>query len=286
MLLRARAPAKVNLTLHVIGRRRDGFHELDSLVAFAGCAADALTLEPDRPLSLTVAGPFAEAAGASDDNLVLKVARAAAERIEGLRLGRFSLVKRVPVAAGLGGGSADAGAALRLLCEANGLSPDDARITEAAAAAGSDVPACLGSRAVMMRGRGEGLVPVDLPPLAAVLVNPLKPLSTVAVYRGLGLAPGERFGEPSPEPGAAFDAAVAAIAAGRNDLEPPARALEPAVVKGVAALAATDECLLARMSGSGATVFGLFDDIRSARRAARALRSSLPDWWIRPTLLR
>ncbi|MBB3973504.1 4-(cytidine 5'-diphospho)-2-C-methyl-D-erythritol kinase [Hansschlegelia beijingensis] len=285
MLLRARAPAKVNLTLHVLGRRLDGFHELDSLVAFAGCAADALTLEPDGPLSLAVEGPFSDAAGPTDDNLVLKAAREAAARIEGLRLGRFTLVKRVPVAAGIGGGSADAGAALRLLCEANGLPHDDARIVAAAAATGSDVPACLESRAAMMRGRGEGLAPVDLPPLCAVLANPLKPLSTVAVYHGLGLAAGERLGGPSPEPGATFEAAVAAIAAGRNDLEPPARALEPAVVRGVAALSAVDDCLLARMSGSGATVFGLFDDVRAARRAARTLRGALPGWWIRPTLL-
>lgn len=273
MLLRARAPAKVNLTLHVLGRRADGFHELDSLVAFAGCAADALTLEPGLPLDLAVSGPFAGPAGEGADNLVLKAARAAAERIEGLRLGRFALVKRIPVAAGLGGGSADAAAALRLLAEGNGLQPDDPRIVDAAAATGSDVPACLLSRAARMTGRGETVEPIaEFAPLPAVLANPLKAVSTAEIFRRLGLAPGERF--------------VPEEAGDRNDLEPPARAILPEIGGGIATLAATSGCRLARMSGSGATVFGLYDDQRAARRAARALAENLPGWWVRPTLLR
>jgi 4-diphosphocytidyl-2-C-methyl-D-erythritol kinase len=337
-MLRARAPAKVNLTLHVLGRRADGFHELDSLVAFAGCAADALTLEPDGDLALDVSGTFADAAGEGGDNLVLKAARAAAERIEGLRLGRFALVKRIPVAAGLGGGSADAGAALRLIAEANGLSADDPRLIEAAAAVGSDVPVCLASRAARMTGRGEGIEPLeDFAPLAAVLANPMKGLATAEVFRALGLKLGDAFpasasgtsaktqaGAASPSPlegegrvrgdggamagdGAARTphptdrsavghllpqgekgraAALDIILAGRNDLEPPACALMPEIGFGLDALAATQGCRLARMSGSGATVFGLFDDQRAARRAARALHKALPGWWIRPTLLR
>lgn len=286
MPLRDRAPAKVNLTLRVLGRRVDGFHELDSLVAFAGCAADALTLEPGPRLALAaVDGPFAAAAGAPEDNLVIRAARAAAERIEGLTVGAFSLTKRTPVAAGLGGGSADAAAALRLLACLNGLMLDDPRLVEAATAVGSDVPACVRSRACLMRGRGERVEPVAMAPLAAVLANPLKPLSTIAVYRGLGLSEGETLPEASqqtPDPGDA----IAAIIAGRNDLEPPALALEPAVSRGLDALRASAGCRLARMSGSGATVFGLYDDLRAARRAARALRRALPDWWIRPTTLR
>ncbi|MDR4307565.1 4-(cytidine 5'-diphospho)-2-C-methyl-D-erythritol kinase, partial [Chelatococcus sambhunathii] len=191
MPLTERAPAKVNLSLHVLGRRADGFHELDSVVAFAGCAADVVTLEPERDLALAaVDGPFAPAAGPDTDNLVLRAARAAAERIEGLRLGAFGLTKRIPVAAGLGGGSADAGAALRLIARLNELPSDDPRLVEAAAATGSDVPVCLRSCAARMTGRGEGVEPVDLPPLAAVLANPLKGLSTADVFRGLGLAPG------------------------------------------------------------------------------------------------
>lgn len=316
-MLRARAPAKVNLTLHVLGRRSDGFHELDSLVAFAGCAADSLAFEPGPTLALAaIDGPFAGAAGPDGDNLVLKAARAAAERIDGLTLGRYFLAKRIPVAAGLGGGSADAAAALRLLAEANDLAPDDPRLVEAAAATGSDVPACLVSRAARMRGRGEVLEPADMAPLAAVLMNPLKALSTAEVFRRLGLAAGESFAvtrDPSPckgqggpapagsggdRPGwssiltdphpALFFArgGIEPILSCRNDLEPPARALMPEIGVGLDALAATDRCRLARMSGSGATVFGLYDDPREARRAARALRARLPGWWILPTTLR
>jgi 4-diphosphocytidyl-2-C-methyl-D-erythritol kinase len=331
MMLRARAPAKVNLTLHVLGRRADGFHELDSLVAFAGCAADALSLEPGAALSLSsVDGPFAAAAGAGDDNLVLKAARAAAERIEGLRLGAFSLTKRIPVAAGLGGGSADAAAALRLIAEANALAPDDPRLAEAAAATGSDVPACLASRACRMTGRGEEVSPVDLPPLAAVLANPLQAVSTAGIFRALGLSPGaplsllaaagrvapadrpesggvlgmeldvEVFAQsgadptrpgfarpPSPLQGEGFLSPILdAVVSGRNDLEPPASSLLPAIRVGLAALGAAEGCRLARMSGSGATVFGLFDDSGAARRAARSLRRRLPGWWVMPTMLR
>jgi 4-diphosphocytidyl-2-C-methyl-D-erythritol kinase len=285
MTLRQRAPAKVNLTLRVLGRRADGYHELDSLVAFAGCAADAVSLAPGPRLELArVDGPFADAAGPQGDNLVLKAARAAAERIEGLTLGAFTLTKRIPVAAGLGGGSADAGAALRLIAEANGLAPDDPRLAEAAAATGSDVPACLVSRACLMTGRGEGIAPFDLPPLAAVLANPMNGLSTAAVFRALGLAPGATF-YAETFPGGA-NGAGGGVFDGRNDLEPPARALMPEIAEGIAALAAAEGCRLARMSGSGATVFGLFDGQRQARAAARALKRALPGWWLRATMLR
>ena len=279
--LRERAPAKINLTLHVLGRRADGFHELDSLVAFAGCAADALTLEPGARLALgAIDGPFAGAAGPDEDNLVLKAARAAAGRMEGLVLGTFSLTKRIPVAAGLGGGSADAAAALRLIARANGLSADDPRLAEAAAATGSDVPACLASRAARMTGRGERVEPVEAPRAAVLLANPLKPLSTAAVFRDLGLSPGDRRAAgPAAE-------RIDPMRPGGNDLEPPARALMAEIAIGVDALAALDGCRVARMSGSGATVFGLFDDQRAARRAGRELRARLPGWWIRPSMLR
>lgn len=284
-MLRSRAPAKVNLTLHVLGRRADGFHELDSLVAFAGCAVDLLTLEPGGPLSLSVQGPFAQAAGEDGDNLVLKASRAAASRIPGLVLGRFSLVKRIPVAAGLGGGSADAAAALRLLAQANDLSPDDPRLAAAAAATGSDVPACLVSRAALMTGRGEGVAPIEgFLPLAAVLANPLRAVSTAEVFRRLAIAPGGTFARPPAQQGQG--GFLDEVAHARNDLEPPARELLPEIGTGIDALAGMAGCRLARMSGSGATVFGLYDDQRAARRAARELRARLPGWWVMPTLLR
>ena len=180
------APAKVNLTLHVLGRRADGYHEIESLVAFAGIG-DRLTFRPGERLALAVSGPTGAAAGASDDNLVLKAARALAARVDGLRLGHFVLDKQLPVAAGLGGGSSDAAAALRLLAQVNGLSLDDERVRAAAQATGADVPVCLDPRARMMRGIGEILSdPMTLPELPAVLVNPGVAVPTRDVFAALG----------------------------------------------------------------------------------------------------
>lgn len=285
-MLATRAPAKVNLTLHVLGRRADGYHELESLVAFAG-VGDALALAPGEGLSLSVAGPNAASAGADADNLVLKAARALAARVPGLRLGAFRLVKRLPAAAGLGGGSSDAAAALRLLARLNGLAPGDARVMEAALATGADVPACLAPRARMMRGAGEALGPrLALPRLHAVLANPGVPAATVAVFSALGLAPGEaRAGaaHPALPAGADAPAFLDALRRARNDLEPPAIALAPAIAEALHAMRATQGCRLARMSGSGATVFGLFDDAPAAAAAAQALRRARPSWWVRAT---
>ena len=187
------APAKINLTLRIFGRRADGFHELESLVAFAPFG-DRLTLWPGEPLDLKVSGPMAAGAGPLADNLVLRAARALAERIEGLGLGRFVLFKRLPSGAGLGGGSADAAAALRLIAKANGLRPDDQRILEAARATGADIPVCLDPRPRVMRGIGERLsAPMVLPKLGILIVHPGLALPTGPVFKALGLAPGEQF---------------------------------------------------------------------------------------------
>src|ERR1700733_8941519 len=176
------APAKVNLTLHIVGRREDGWHELDSVVAFAGCG-DWLSFEPADALSLTVEGPTAEAAGESDENLVLRAARALSERVSGVRLGRFRLTKNLPVAAGLGGGSSDAAAGVRALGDANNLAADEPRLIAAAQATGADVPVCLEARARTMAGLGERLGPLlQLPPLFAVLANPRVAVATPAVF--------------------------------------------------------------------------------------------------------
>jgi 4-diphosphocytidyl-2-C-methyl-D-erythritol kinase len=284
-----RAPAKINLTLHVAGRRSDGWHMLESLVVFAGFG-DTLTLEPDGPLALDVAGPTAAKAGPQDDNLVLKAARALAAEVPGLTAGRFVLTKRLPVAAGLGGGSADAAAALRLLARANGLAPDDRRLHAAACATGADVPVCLSHCARIMRGTGHDLgPPLALPPLPAVLVNPGVPVATVGVFRALAIPPGTDIGSDHPAedriPGSR-EALIAALTGLRNDLEPPARALAPEVGTAIEAVAATAGVRLVRMSGSGATVFGLYATPRDASRAAAKLRAAHPGWWARATLLR
>ncbi len=192
------APAKVNLTLRVLGRRADGYHDIESLVAFAD-VGDALTFAPARDLTLTVRGPTAAAAGDTADNLVLKAARALAERVDGLKLGRFALSKRLPVAAGLGGGSADAAAALRLLARANRMTRDDPRLMAAARATGADVPVCLDPRPRFMRGIGEILSePLDLPRLPAVLVNPGVAVATKDVFAALRLGSVGKAGASSP----------------------------------------------------------------------------------------
>lgn len=275
-----KAPAKVNLTLRVLGRRADGYHDIESLVAFAG-VGDALSFTPGSALTLAVRGPTAPAAGDVADNLVLKAARALAGEVEGLALGHFDLSKRLPVAAGLGGGSADAAAALRLLARANGIAADDPRLLQAARATGADVPVCLDPRPRLMRGIGDVLsAPLDLPRLFAVLVNPGVAVSTREVFAGLRLP-------PTAPPGTPLDSAalMAEITSGRNDLEGPAIEREPAIAEVLAVLGKLPGCRLARMSGSGATCFGLFGSTAGASAAARSLRVSYPGWWVRATAL-
>jgi 4-diphosphocytidyl-2-C-methyl-D-erythritol kinase len=280
------APAKVNLTLHVLGRRSDGYHELESLVVFAD-AADRLTFAAGAELDLSVRGPTGGVSGRPGDNLVLKAARLLAERVEGLRLGRFVLDKHLPVAAGLGGGSSDAAAALRLLVRENGLALDDARVMEAARLTGADVPVCLDPRARMMRGVGEILsAPIAMPKLPAVLVNPGVAVPTAGVFKALAappLAPGAKPDDPIVTD-ASLSEVVSAVAARRNDLEAPAISLQPVIADVLSALRAFPACRLARMSGSGATCFGLFNSASDAQAAAHNLKTQQPGWWVQATV--
>jgi 4-diphosphocytidyl-2-C-methyl-D-erythritol kinase len=281
------APAKVNLTLRVLGRRNDGYHEIESLVAFADFG-DRLDFAPGGTLSLTVGGPSAAQAGAVADNLVLKAARALAERVPGLKVGAFRLEKNVPVAAGLGGGSSDAAAALRLLARANDLSFDDTRLYAAARATGADVPVCLDPRPRLMRGIGEILSdPFALPPLPALLVNPGVALATKLVFAGW---------TPAREAMAPLDMAdltkiksaeqlVSCLDARANDLEAAAIKLAPAVGDVLVALRALAGCRPARMSGSGSTCFGLFSSAGETSAAAKILRGKYPGWWVCETKL-
>jgi len=281
------APAKVNLTLAVLGRRRDGYHRLESLVAFAR-QGDRLTLVPGGELRLTMRGPTARAAGPATGNLVLKAARALAQEVRGLKVGRFTLTKRLPVAAGLGGGSADAAAALRLLARANGLASDDPRLFKAARKVGADVPVCLDPRPRLMRGIGEVLSePVKVPRLWAVLVNPGKALATKDVFAALRSPPNgkQRRGRGASDIPGGREAFFAFLESRPNDLEPAAAALVPAIGKTLSALRGTPGCRLARMSGSGATCFGLYGSSRAATRAARGLAASYPRWWVCATIL-
>jgi 4-diphosphocytidyl-2-C-methyl-D-erythritol kinase len=280
------ATAKINLTLRIFGRRDDGFHELESLVAFAPFG-DRLTLWLDRPLGLKVSGPMAAGAGPLADNLVLRAAQALAERIEGLRLGHFALVKRLPSGAGLGGGSADAAAALRLIAKVNRFPLEDPRIHDAARATGADIPVCLDPRPRIMRGIGEVLsAPLALPRLGILVVNPGLPLPTGSVFKALGLAPGEQLAARSPAPSvpppaATRDAFVTWLATERNDLERAAISIAPQIGDVLAAIGGLAGCRLARMSGSGSSCFGLFDSARAAAAAAKRLAAAHLLWWVR-----
>jgi 4-diphosphocytidyl-2-C-methyl-D-erythritol kinase len=279
------APAKVNLTLHVLGRRPDGYHEIESFVVFAD-VGDRLTFTPGDTLALDVTGPTAQAAGPGGDNLVLKAARALAERVAGLRFGRFSLEKQLPVAAGLGGGSSDAAAALRLLARVNRLSIDDESVRAAARATGADVPVCLDPQARMMRGIGEILsAPLGVPKLPAVLVNPGVAVPTRDVFAALAAptltspAQADDFFEINTDAAAL----VSILAARRNDLETPAIKLQGVIADVLKALQASPDCLLARMSGSGATCFALFGSAGVAQDVAQQIQTDHPGWWVRAT---
>lgn len=290
-VLKERARAKVNLTLHVLGRRADGYHDLESLVAFAD-EADALTLQPAKDFSLAVTGPRAADCGDLADNLVAKAVRQLAERVPQVGSGTFVLDKHLPAAAGIGGGSADAAAALRLLAQANGIAADDARLVAAAQAVGADVPVCLRSSGCMMRGAGERVTPMQLPRFACVLINPGVPVPTKDVFTAIGLKAGEAYTPPGkaadvvwPSASASADAWLAAITAGRNDLEPVAVKIQPVIAEVLSLLRGSQGCTLARMSGSGATCFGLFADDASAEAAAAVLKAKHPNWWVEASAL-
>jgi 4-diphosphocytidyl-2-C-methyl-D-erythritol kinase len=275
------APAKINLTLRVLGRRPDGYHDIESLVAFAD-VNDRLSFVPDNQLNLNVTGPGAGRTGEDTENLVLKAARALAARIPGLTLGVFRLQKNLPVAAGLGGGSSDAAAALRLLARANGLAADDPRLYEAARATGADVPVCLDPRTRLMRGVGEILsAPLDLPRLCALLVNPGIALATKDVFsRWKSTANAAALVETVTVGVKSEDEILHRLAGQANDLEAPAITLAPAIAEVLAALRALDGCRLARMSGSGATCFALFSSSAKRQAGAEFLRGKFRDWWI------
>jgi 4-diphosphocytidyl-2-C-methyl-D-erythritol kinase len=282
------ALAKINLSLRVVGRRADGYHELESLVVFAD-VGDGLSLRTGGPLALEIDGTYAAACGAAADNLVLKAAAAFAARVPGLRLGRFVLTKKLPVAAGIGGGSADAAAALRLLVHANRqifvqVDFADPRVREIALGVGADVPVCLESRARIMRGVGEQLsASLALPPLPALLVNPGVPLATRDVFAKLARNFSKSSSTEVPRDAATL---IDWLREHGNDLTEPAIACVPVIADVLRALSALPGARLARMSGSGPTCFALFVSAEDAAAAGRVLQAAHKDWWIQATTLR
>jgi 4-diphosphocytidyl-2-C-methyl-D-erythritol kinase len=257
------------------------------VVAFADCA-DRLTLSPGSNLDLKMSGPLAQACGDTSDNLVLKAARLLAERVPDMKAGSFSLDKVLPVAAGIGGGSADAAAALRLLAKLNGLALDDPRIIEVARLTGADVPVCVNSLGCVMTGVGETLQPLSLPTMPCVMVNPGVPVATKDVFKALGLRNGELLVGATdvllqdrwPDAKASLEDWVEALAASSNDLEAPAMRVQPVIGEVISALNATNGAWLARMSGSGATCFAIYENTAEAGRAAEQLRRDHTAWWV------
>ena len=269
------ARAKVNLALHVVGRRADGYHLLDSLVAFADFG-DVVTVEPAPSLSLSITGPMAAGLSAGPDNLVLKAAQ-----MLGSPLGAaITLEKRLPIASGIGGGSADAAATMQALGALWGCAlPDAGQVL----ALGADVPVCLAGQSCRMAGIGDQISPIALPPAHLVLVNPGVGLSTAAVFGALLCRDNPPLPPAAPMPDVV--ALAAYLGHCRNDLEAPALSLVPQIGAVLAALQGQKGCLLARMSGSGATCFGLFASASAAVAAATALRAQSAAWWVQATTM-
>lgn len=278
------APAKVNLYLHVGAKAADGFHPLETLMVFADVGDQVSAVGKGGP-ALEVTGPFAAGLETDEGNLVLRAARSLARRLgrEG-DLPGLVLEKRLPVAAGLGGGSADAAATLRLLNTAWGGGLGGPQLEALGAELGSDIPACVASRPVTARGRGDVLAPAPLlPDLPAVLVNPGVACPTGAVYRAFDRAAAADSPDPVPDPGRLPDAQAAARWLGslRNDLETPALSVAPVIGAVLERLRDAPETLLARLSGSGATCFALCADPESAERLSAGLAHAQPGWWVR-----
>jgi len=271
--------AKLNLALHVRARRADGYHAIESLFAFAE-DGDVLSAAPADALTLQVTGPFAGALAAEPDNLVLRAARALGDLTQGRRGAALTLDKRLPVSAGIGGGSADAAAALRLLVRLWGVPVGEADLLSLAARLGADVPACLIGQTVRGAGRGDELARVaasDLSGTPVLLVNPGVPLSTASVFAAWAGVDRGALGDGDP---------LAAALGGRNDLEPPATALVPEIGALLGDLRTLDGVRLARMSGSGATCFALFDDAAACAEGVDRIRHLHPSYWYLESTLR
>lgn len=282
-------PAKVNVALHVVGQRDDGYHLLDSLVMFTEAPYDSVTVRfapvskrpdardparTDAAPHLSVDGPFAADCPPSEDNAVLRAARAVGG------IAGVALHKGLPIASGLGGGAADAAAVLRAAVTAGRLTDGDAAAL--ARTLGADVPVCLYGRACRMRGIGEEIAPLAAASVPVVLVNPRVPVATPAVFAAL-----ERKRNPPLSPAPRLDpreALIRTLRESRNDLAPPARAIAPVIGDAMDALSAQSGVEVVRMSGSGATVFAIFDSVLAAEAAARAL-SARNGWWVSATAL-
>lgn len=275
------ARAKINLALHVIGRRPDGYHELDMLVAFAD-TGDTVILTPSDLDRFDIDGPMAGGIQADADNLVLRALRGFRETTGCAAPLAIRLTKRLPVASGIGGGSADASAMLRGLCRLHGWATGDPAIAAMARSLGADVPMCLASLPARVEGIGERIAPTaGRLTFGLLLVNPCIGVSTPTVFKTLERRDNPPL-PPLPTLNTVTDLTAFLVGETRNDLERPAKAIAPVIVDTLADIASLPGARLARMSGSGATCFGLFDDRPAAETAAAIIADKHPDWWIQP----
>ncbi len=290
---RTKAFAKINLTLKIMGRRDDGYHELNSLVAFAGCH-DLLSLMPhDQPIHLNIRGALAHQLGNDADNLILKAARA----LNPKRVGHFDLIKRLPIGGGIGGGSADAAAALRLLAMLNGIPINSPELMRIAATVGADVPVCIDQRTRFMCGIGEILSePIIFPTLYAVLVTPPVHMATATVFKNYNHLEyvdlerahlNDRVGlSVKPHIFPDYESVITFVRHVGNDLIKSASSLAPVLDQVMHAIQGTINCDYVSMSGSGSTCFGLYKNCTDAKNAAKMIKSFAPDWWVKSTCLR
>lgn len=278
------APAKINLFLHITGKRTDGYHLLESLAVFTECG-DRVSVQPSDTISLSITGPFSNSFVANDpDNLVLRAANLLARTFDRGDGAEIHLEKNLPVSSGIGGGSSDAAATLRALVTMWNLDTDAARLADIGLALGADVPVCLFGDPALMSGIGETIEPVSrLPDCALVLVNVGEPLSTPQVFA-------QQAGDFSPSRSwrgaASYEGLVSALAARRNDLSDAAIGVSPAIGGALCDLGQSAGCDLARLSGSGGTCFGLYSDMAAARSAAAGISERNPDWWVVATEVR
>ncbi len=280
-IIREFAPAKVNLALHVLGRRDDGYHELDSIVAFAD-AGDWLEMAPARQFTLSLSGPFARQLPPSTDNIIHRAHAAAAHWAAEQRVAlppvQVKLEKNLPVSSGIGGGSADAAAMLRACFRLLGKSPEPEEAARLALPLGADVPVCLQGKACRMQGVGEKITPITrFPARPAVLVNPGIAVPTADIFRRMGLAKGEAHREGI--------AASDMLATWRNDMTEVAIALAPEIASVLADIKKASGLIAARMSGSGATCFGIFESKKAAHLAAEVITAAHPEWWCVPAMI-
>jgi 4-diphosphocytidyl-2-C-methyl-D-erythritol kinase len=284
-MLRTFAPAKLNLYLHITGRRDNGYHELDSLVAFCD-VGDELAVEEAEKFSLSIDGPFALSLTNEpvESNLIYRAAHKLAEAVGKEPNLKVGLVKNLPIASGIGGGSSDAAAVLRLLAQLWDIPPNDPLLFSVAKSLGQDIPCCIESKTCCFQGIGDIVTQgPELPPTAALLVNPHRALPTPSVYK----ARQGGFAQPAPFASNPKDAKELAAWLGQrhNGLTEAACSLVPEIKNVLLAIESTADCLLSRMSGSGATCFGLYADMEAARQARRKLFALHPNWWMVPTSL-